>query len=310
MSAILRRKIAASQPPSQIRHGALQLLPLSVARSARTGLALDITCGDAGSDKATLAELLEMPAEGALILLLEGPGGGGGMLAMCPAMLAALIEVQTLGCVNTHPILPRRPTRTDAAMVSDWVDALLIDLEDALACHEDLTWVDGFRVSGHLVDTRPLGLMLEDVAYQALRLTCDLARVREGSIVLALPADGRGRKPKTDDPVEQSSGPADTDFGPQMAARVLAARAEVQASLLRLRLPLAELNGLRAGQMLPLPMAALDRIEILGIDGVSRAVGRLGQQGGQRAVRITQCEEVRAASADPAVVLPALARAS
>ena len=96
MSAILRRKIAASQPPSQIRHGASQLLPLSVARSARTGLALDITCGDAGSDKATLAELLEMPAEGALILLLEGPGGGGGMLAMCPSMLAALIEVQTL----------------------------------------------------------------------------------------------------------------------------------------------------------------------------------------------------------------------
>ena len=55
---------------------------------------------------------------------------------------------------------------------------------------------------------------------------------------------------------------------------------------------------------------ALDRIELLGIDGVSRAVGRLGQQGGQRAVRITQCDEVLAASAEAAEALPALARAS
>lgn len=309
MSAILRRKIAALRPPSQIRHGALQLLPLSVARTAQTGLSLDIACGDAGSDRATLAELLEMPAEGALILLLEGPFGGGGMLALCPAMLAAMIEVQTLGCVTPQPVLPRRPTRTDAAMVSDWVDALLIDLEDALASHEDLTWIDGFRVSGYLVDTRPLGLMLEDVPYQALRLTCDLAQVRAGRLVLALPAEGKGRKPEPEAPAEQSSGTADVDFCPQLAARVLSARAEVQASLLRLRLPLAELNGLRAGQLLPLPMAALDRIELLGIDGVSRAVGRLGQQGGQRAVRITQCDEVHAASADAAVALPALARA-
>lgn len=312
MSAILRRKIAASRPPSQVRQGALQLLPLSVARTARAGLSLDITCGDAGSDRVTLAELLEMPDERALILLLEGPGGSGGMLAMCPSMLAALIEVQTLGCVTAQPILPRRPTRIDAAMVADWVDALLIDLEDALACHDDLIWVDGFRVSGHLDDTRPLGLMLEDAPYQALRLTCDLAQAREGRLVLALPAEGRGRKPKPAEPVEQPSGPEDTDFGPQLAARVLAARAEVQASLLRLRLPLAEVNALRAGQLLPLPMAALDRIEILGIDGVSRAAGRLGQQGGQRAVRITQCEDARAASLDTTsdVALTALARAS
>ncbi|MFZ0099586.1 MAG: flagellar motor switch protein FliM, partial [Gemmobacter sp.] len=103
MSAILRRKIAASRPPSHVRQGALQLLPLSVARTARAGLSLDITCSDAGSDRVTLAELLEMPDERALILLLEGPGGSGGMLAMCPSMLAALIEVQTLGCVTAQP---------------------------------------------------------------------------------------------------------------------------------------------------------------------------------------------------------------
>lgn len=315
MSTILRRKIAATQPPSQVANGAAHLLPLALARTARTGFGLDVDCGAAVLRNLSLAELLELPDERALILLLEGPCGGGGMVALCPAMLASLIEVQTLGRVSGQPVVSRRPTRTDAAMVAEWVDALLVDLEGALASHDDLVWADGFRVSGHLEDTRPLALMLEEMPYHALDLGCDLSGARQGRLVLALPAEGRGRRPHAVAASATERSAPDATFAPLLAARVMEARAELWASLLRLRLPLGELNTLRPGQVLPLPAAALDRIELLGIDGVPRGSGRLGQQGGQRAVRITHCDDARGAgpdsrAADPSGALPALAAAS
>jgi flagellar motor switch protein FliM len=45
--------------------------------------------------------------------------------------------------------------------------------------------------------------------------------------------------------------------------------------------------GLAAGDLVPLPMAALDRIGFEGLDGRRLAEGKLGQNRGMRAVRLS-----------------------
>ena len=51
------------------------------------------------------------------------------------------------------------------------VDAALEGLEIALAEEADLIWADGFRYASFLDDPRPLGLLLEDIAYRCLLYT-------------------------------------------------------------------------------------------------------------------------------------------
>lgn len=302
---IIRRKLAPARAATA-PGGAGRGWALALARAARDSLGLTLDCAPVRVSRGSLAELLEQVPERALILLLEGPGGGGGVLMLCPETLAALIEVQALGKVTALPVPARRPTRTDAAMVAEWADRALAGLEEALQADEDLVWTDSFRQAGFLDEPRPLALVLEDVPWQILQADCDLGGMRHGRILLALPAEGRGRQPQRPLPL---AGPEEgAGFAATLEAQVLAAEAQLRAELLRLTLPLGELMSLKPGQVLPLPDAALDRIDLCGVDGRLCAQGRLGQQRGMRAVRLAQCGEGRPTMAEAPGVPAPLAR--
>lgn len=289
---VIRRKLAAAARDGQappVMGGAERALPLALARAARDGFGLALDCVAVRPHRYSLAELLELPPERALILLLEGPREAIGVLIMDADMLAGLIEAQTLGKVTAQPVLPRKPTRTDAAMMADWVDTVLLGLEEQLLTEEDLVWTDGFRYSSHLDEPRPLALLLEDTSYKVLTVEADLAATRRGQMILALPADGHGRRPQrqvvavSPDPLEGAH------FAQALGDQVLEAEVLVQGVLTRLSLPLAQVLMLKTGDLLPLPHAALDRIEVTGLDGRGRGQGKLGQSKGMRAVRLTHC---------------------
>lgn len=314
---VIRRKLAVP-PQVVVSGGAARAWGLALARAARDSLALVLDVASVWSGQVPLAELLERAPERPLILLLAGPGGGNGVLMLCPEVLAALIEVQTLGHVTTLPVPPRRPTRTDAALVVDWADHALAGLEEALQADDDLVWTDGFRQADFLEEPRPLSLMLEDAPWQLLRADCDLAGARRGQILLALPVAGRGRQPQR--PVAALAPMAEdtAGFTAALTAQVREAEAQLRAVLSRQTLPLGELMSLAPGQTLALPNAALDRIDLCGADGRLCGQGKLGQQRGMRAVRITQCGSAsggdgRGASTAPVEAAPvettALARA-
>lgn len=305
---IIRRKLAPARDVA-VPGGAGRGWGLALARAARDSLGLRLDCAPVRVGSGSLAELLERAPERALILLLEGPGGGGGVLMLCPETLAALIEVQTLGKVTALPVPPRKPTRTDAAMVAEWADRALAGLEEALLADDDLVWTDGFRQAGFLDEPRPLALVLEDVPWQIMQADCDLGGLRRGQILLALPTEGRGRQPQRPLPAARPEQDESADFAVALEEQVMAAEAQVQAELLRLTMPLGELMSLKPGQVLPLPDAALDRIDLCGVDGRLCAQGRLGQQRGMRAVRIAQCGEVRPGVAEASGAPVPLARA-
>lgn len=309
-SGVIWRKIAAARVAvAEGGPGADRGWRLALARAARDVLKLPLEVPALRLTRSSLAELLEAPPDLSLLAVLEGPGEGLGLLVISPPVLHAMIEVQTIGRVSASLPVARRPTRTDAAMVAGLIDAALVGLEQILAQEADLVWAGGFRYASFLDDPRPLGLLLEDCAYRVLRADVALAGgAREGGVILALPAEGRGATPAlaTPQPAEDAlAGPA---FTRALAEQVEGAGAVLEAVLTRVTLPLSAVMALHPGEVLALPAAALDRISFEGIDGRRVAEGKLGQNRGLRALRLTP--PVSTAQAPPmAQVQPAAPQA-
>jgi flagellar motor switch protein FliM len=286
--SVMRRKIAAGMADrGDGVPGADRGWRLALARAARDQLKLPLEVNSLSLTQLSLAELLELPPERALIALLQGPADGVGLLVLAPAALAAMIEVQTVGRVGSTPLAPRRPTRTDAAMVAEMLDAALCGLEDVLAEEADLIWAGGFRYASFLDDPRPLGLLLEDIPYKLLHAQVTLGQGnRAGGVLLALPAEGRGARPRVTASAALAEAQAGPAFAEALAAQIETAEAILDAVLSRVSLPLARVLDLKVGEVLTLPRASIDRLCFVGLDGRSLSEGRLGQQRGMRAIRL------------------------
>ena len=303
MTEVIRRKIdRARQPLAEGAPGADRGWRLALARAARDMMGLDLEFRQLTIARASLAEVLELVPDRALVALLDGPEAGLGVLLMAPAMTSALIEMQTVGRLALQAPAARKPTRIDAAMVAGLIDRALAGLETNLADEADLAWAGGFRYASHLEDARPLSLLLEDESYRVL--SADLAfgaAGREGRVILVLTALGRGMAPRT----EEAADSAQPQFSHALAEQVLQAGAFLDGVLGRLRLPLGRIMALQPGEILPLPLAALDAVSLETLEGQSVARAKLGQNRGMRALKLFDVESQRRALADPGMV-PAL----
>ena len=302
-ATLMERKIKAGRPrPDPSIMSPERALQMAFARASEKQMNLPARMPAFAELRLSGPELAEVLPEHALLALLDGPQDGVGLLAIAPAALSSLIEIMTLGRVAERAPPVRRPTRTDAAMVSSFVDLMLGECETLLAHDADLIWFGGFRYNAHLPDPRPLGMMLEAPAYRVFRMTLafgDPANTRteerSGEILLALPALGRGTMPlpRAEDqaapPSPQSVDPSTAAAGWEMALErvVLPASSEVIAVLSRVTLTLAELMQLEVGVSLTLPGDALRTVQIEGRDGRAVSMGQLGQGNGCRVVRLT-----------------------
>lgn len=286
-AGIIRRKIAAQKAvTAEGGPGADRGWRIGLARAARDLMKLSLDVRSLAVERRTLAEMAELVPDRALIAILDGPAEGLGAIILSQPILSGFIEAQTIGRIRPQDHVPRKPTRTDAAMVVAVIDAALTGLEQALAEEADLVWAGGFRYASFLDDPRPLTLLLEDAPLRLLRAEVSLAGgVRNGEILLALPADGRGQRPAA---AAVEAPPS--DHGPlflqALTERINGAPSRVEAVLARLTMPLANVMALTEGMILPLQNAALDRISLEGLDGRHVADGKLGQNRGMRAVRL------------------------
>jgi flagellar motor switch protein FliM len=186
---------------------------------------------------------------------------------------------------------PRKPTRTDAAMLAPLADLAVRNLEEALAEDADLVWTSGFHYGSFIEEARALAPLLEDMTYRCVTARLSVAGgARVGEMQLVLPAEGRGRKPNllARGVPASVAGPA---FSAALSARVEAADCQLQAVVGRVALSLAETMQLQAGAVLPLPSASLDRVSIQGLDGREVGLGKLGQHRGMRAIRLMEAEQ-------------------
>jgi len=284
---IIRKKVAAArsnQPEGG--PGADRAWRLALARAANDILALPLEVARLSVNRRSLAELLELAPERALIAVLEGPAEGLGILMLSPPVLSAMIEMQTIGRVSSSAPPVRKPTRTDASMVADMIDQALQELESGLESDPDLIWAGGFNYASFLDDPRPLGLLLEEEHYRVIQAELRLGNgAKSGGVMLALPAEGRGRAPKPA-PTATPAPVAAALFSKALSDQVMRTEADIAAILHRFTVPLSFVMALKTGDLVPLSTAALDRIVLEGLDGRPFASGRLGQNRGMRAVRL------------------------
>lgn len=273
---------------------------LALARAARDHLKLTVGFQDIAHSQVSLTEVLETPMQRALILMLQGTGEGMGLMIFSGQMLSAMVEILTL--THLSPDVPdaadlRKPTRTDAAMMVEFVDAALIGFEagtgEPLGA-QALNWATGYRYAAFIDDPRPLHLMLEDIEYHLMSAQLVLEDgVRHGQIWLALPHAPPSQILPECAPLDlnYADAPAvdliDHSFTEQMAAHVHELPAQLDACLAQIALPLERLMGLQVGEVLALPTANLDHISVMGLDGLRLGRARLGQNRGMRALRLT-----------------------
>jgi len=288
MSDVIRRKIERAMA-AQIEGapGADRGWRLALARAARDAMGLDLEFTQMAIARMSLAELLELPPDRALLALLDGPEAGLGLIVLAAPVLSALIECQTVGRVSPQPAAVRKPTRTDAAMVAGVIDRALAELELVLAEEADLVWAGGFRYASFLEEARPLGLLLEEESYRVLQAEVSLAGgAKVGEVILALPANGRGQRPQARMDAELAlAGPG---FAEALAAQIRLTECQLDAVMARLTLPLRQVMEMAVGDVLPLPLAALETVALETLDGRRVSLCRLGQNRGMRAVRIVE----------------------
>ncbi len=271
----------------------------ALAKTAQDQMQLPLSVIEASEARRSLAELPEAIEDQALMLIVEGPGGALGLILVSPVVLTALIEMQTMGRLGQAEVVPRRPTRTDAAMAAGFIDAVLAGAEAALAELPDITWAGGFRFSSWLEDSRLIGLLFEDAPYRMFRLKLDLGSNggRQGSLILALPANGRGPGPRrrggaAGEMRAAASSAAEIEAADAVVWQavleqaVMATAVHLEAVLHRVKMSIADVLQLRVGSVVPVPMEALENMVIIGQDGRGVANGRLGQAMGYRAVRL------------------------
>ncbi|WP_413872181.1 FliM/FliN family flagellar motor switch protein [Albidovulum sp.] len=294
---VLKRKAEAGRghaggapptPPRAFGH--------AVAKAGQDMFHLPVAVTEAVEFRASLADLPERLVERALLAVMEGPGGGLGLVALSPEVLTTLIEMQTTKRIGAAEVAARRPTRTDAAMSVRFIDRVMEELGLLRAADPSVVWAGGFRYGSFLDDPRPLGLLLEDTVYRVLRLTLGLGAegARRGTLLFAMPAEGRGAMPRPAAGAAaagvaagaEAATPGPADWAGRMERAVLGARAGIDAVLDRISLPLSAVMAFAPGTVLPITAGALAGVRIEGQGRRLLATGRLGQCQGNLALRL------------------------
>lgn len=281
----LRSFLQARQATSIQEGGSAYGWPTALARAAReaAGLALGVTSCRVGIQ--SIGEIMEALPDLSMIAMINGPAEGLGVMVLSPPVLAGTVEWQTLGRVLPSTPAPRKPTRTDAVLVQPMIDRALQRLGAAVDGTDDMIWAAGFRYASCLEDARALALLLDDAPFRVMRAEVALAGGKKsGLVLLAVPAEGRGPAPPPRE--ETSERAAAMVFEAALAEQVNGAKATMDAVIARVSLPLSEVMALSVGEVLHLPGASIDRIDLEAPGCARTAGGKLGQSRGMRAVRV------------------------
>ena len=288
---VLRRKLgprpdaAAPRKAEGARH-----LSRGLARAVSRIPGVVGSCPEPARRSASLPELLDLIDSESFVALIADPGGDLGLAVFDPVATVALVEALTIGRLSRTPPPGRRATPTDAQLLSEVIDTALAD-HDAQAGPEDGHRAS-FRFQRFPTDYRLLELVLEaprfDLIVQPLALLGEDVR-RDGQFLLALPqpasADAQGATPPATGRRAPITGRGDA-WSRALEAQVLAAPAQLNAVLGRVKMPLSEVMGLGVGSRVILPLSNLEEVELEALDGELLGSGRLGQFRTMRAVRL------------------------
>ncbi|WP_168193076.1 FliM/FliN family flagellar motor switch protein [Rhodophyticola sp. CCM32] len=231
-----------------------------------------------------VGDLLTGLPDGGLLVGLDGPHGARGLCLLQQSVVDALIEVQTTGRVD--PVEgPARPfTKIDIALTRDFIDLLLSAFSAELDGVQGVDWPRRMSFGGPLADRRQLPLLIPDGLYH--QFAVDLAfgdGAKTGRVLLAVPVEA-GSGALTDKAGQAAADPA---WQAGLRQALFAAEVVFDVTLIRQMRSLAELEQLAPGDLIPFDAADLANVMLEDARGRNVLRGRLGQQGGKRAVCLT-----------------------
>ncbi len=276
----LKKRVRPSRPVRGVGDKAIEeLLSVELPRASDQLLALQTDVQTVTNDTMDHERVVECLEAQDLIFLIRRGEGDVGLLVVDPGLLAALIEVQTLGQVTAAVAKERLPTRTDAVVASDLLDKWLTDTGRAAEVAEiaqELPFYGYARQHG-MLGLRAVELTLDPGEYQSLRVTMSLGGgAKTGALTFYLPAWAgiSGRLPVTG------------SLGEELRSNIADAPAVMEAILARVDEPLERVLGFQEGDVISVPLERLYQISLEAGEGRKVADAQLGQIKGNRAVRL------------------------
>lgn len=282
--SVLQRKLAPRTPPAPAEggesKGPAQGLARALARavSSQTGLVGEV--GALQRRLLSLTEMLDQIDVDSFVGLLRGGPLGPGLVCLDQSGFSGLVEAMTVGRLSARAGAGRRPTPTDSALLAEVVDAALADLgpdDPSSNC----------RFARPIADHRLLAIVLDETRYDVVSLPFTLVSgdiQRAARLTLAVPHVDPAMP---EIPAAQIEAASARSWTSTLEANVLGAPAQLRAELGRVTLPLSQVLELGEGGCLTLPLANLEEVRLVSLDGQVQATGRLGQSRGMRAVRLT-----------------------
>lgn len=292
----LQRKAGAGRSPFDAAGMTpAKALKAAFLKAAQAELGLSVRAASLTETRLNHAEATKDIDENLLILTLDGPIGGLGFMLVDSQVLAAIIEIQTLGFVKKSPAVPRKATNTDKAMIKPVINRCLQKFAEFLIGGLAETWATGFSIGERIKNARLLGLRLEDIEFRRLTVSLDLGDgAKQGEIVFVFPAFGN--RAVADLPGR--------DWAQDLVETVQASHGELNAILHRTLQPLNKVRSFKVGDQIGVPISAISEIVMEGVDGQIVGVARLGQQNGFRALRVVvgEIESAAKTATSPAAV--------
>lgn len=276
-------------PPTKTRISIERTMQTVAAKVADRSCGLILKVVEIEEKKRARDPMVEHLSEDDLIILLRNEAGILGAALFDIQVVSGMIEAQTYGVVSEGAAPYRKPTRTDAAVVEGFLNALLFEMDQVLEGFARAKNICGFEARMAMTGPRALGLALEDEPYQLFELGLDLGQgAKTGKLTLIFPLA-----------ISEETAPEivaeEESWGAGLAQAVGAAQTELDVVLYRLMLPLAEMGTLQVGQEIALPMTAVGEMELIDSKGTTVAIGGLGQLNGMKAIRIS----IRSSGAAP-----------
>lgn len=299
---VLRRKARAGRAGHEARvMSPARALRSALARAAETQFELALAVSGVQSEQLIQEAMLRCVDEEMLFVVLDGPQGAVGAVALDQNVVAGFIECQTIGRVSEQAGLQRAPTATDAALVAPFIDMMLREMTEGLGVAQGAL-TEGFSYGARIESKRHLQLIADAGDYHVMRAQLELAGgAKRGELVLVLPVSGArpgpaGRRRRGNDNArtqsETQAGVPDGETDPQAkqmlgAGALMDAQAVMRAVIARQRMSLSEFSALKAGEVLTLPLRSFDGVELDAGAGSERlGPCKLGQFDGLRAVQL------------------------
>ena len=296
-ATILARKIAAHARPAVTDDAAPVLarrLERAVRRAAMGFPALGLGVADISAALSDpLDAVIDRVPDTGMVAVVEGGGGARGCLAISHGLIDALIEVQTTGRVEAATLPPRPVTEIDQALSRDFLDLVLAAFAGENGPPGADPWPADPRFGSRVTDPGQLSLLLPADRFHHVRADITFDGVdRSAQILLALPACPVAHP----DPGHGAGG---ADWAASLARVLSAASLPLEAVLFDCRLGFGAVARLKPGDVLPFAPDDLGRVRLVTASGHGVAVGRLGQIGGKRALRLSGAPPARQRSDGP-----------